>query len=286
MKHFFILLLALTSTQLVVGQGQKITYSELGLSFVIPDGWSGQIDDDYYILGHHTIPGIMILFENTSTSAEELIREAQQGIREEGVVLQPTNDFVTKGNERVEGFYEGNVEGQAVKAFAVGLINSKGSGINTLILTETAVFSDQHISEVKKLTNSVKFFDIKFAESTLQWGDYLIGKKLVKSNSSGSGININGHSSINDKRSIYLYNNGTFEYQFYSHSSFDVDAGFGYVNSSDDSSGTFNIQTLGNETYLILMFDDGRIYEYVLTQTSEGHTHLNGRRYLVVGHDE
>ena len=48
---------------------RHVEYQELGLSFNIPNGWTGQANGEYVILGHNSITGMMILFENNSTSA-------------------------------------------------------------------------------------------------------------------------------------------------------------------------------------------------------------------------
>ncbi len=108
MKRLFYLFLFITTAT----QAQTlISFQELGLSFEIPNGWNGQLQDEFYIMGHETIPGLMILSQNSSTSSSELKALAMEGVYDEGVQLKPVVNFELKGNNKVEGFYEGTFNG-------------------------------------------------------------------------------------------------------------------------------------------------------------------------------
>ena len=72
---------------------QKIDLPDFGLSFTIPEGWTGSEQDDYIVLGHQSIPGLMVLSENTSADAKSLKDLAMQGLRDSGIDLQPKSEF-------------------------------------------------------------------------------------------------------------------------------------------------------------------------------------------------
>ena len=125
---------------------KQVNLKELGLSFEIPDGWRGQVDGEYILLGHQSIPGLMILSANTSKNSTALKEFAELGVAEENVQLTVDGNFLVKDDQRVEGMYSGTFHGQSVKGYAIGLINGLGKGMNILVLTETTAFSEAHIN--------------------------------------------------------------------------------------------------------------------------------------------
>ncbi len=156
LKRLFVLILILNFSTMEAQQ--KIDLPDFGLSFTIPEGWTGGEQDDYIVLGHQSIPGLMVLSENSSADAKSLKELAMQGLRDSGIDLQPKTEFDLISNTRVEGIYEGNFNGSQATAYAVGLINGYGKGMNIMVITETSVFTEQHQNEAQKLAKSVKFY--------------------------------------------------------------------------------------------------------------------------------
>ncbi len=264
---------------------ERISFQELGLSFEIPSGWTGKLQDEYYLLGHQTIPGLMILSQNSSTTAKGLKSLATRGIFEEGVELKPEGDFRLVGTNKVEGYYKGTFDGAEVKCFAVGLINSQGSGMNIMIVSTNELFSDIHVSEAKKLAGSVKFFESSDTQITTRWKETIVNRQLKYMYTNTSTDYSGGMSGISDETIIKLYPDGSFYYYSNSNSSFSSYSGFGYVDATKSNRGNYEIYSIGNDTYLELTFTDGKVYEYALTKSSEGRTLLNGSRYFVVDID-
>ncbi|WP_020527742.1 hypothetical protein [Flexithrix dorotheae] len=273
---------------------QHVDFQELGFSFDIPDGWTGQIDGDYVLLGHHTIPGIMILFQNDSKDAASLKRRAMQGIYEEGVSLSSEGDFNLIGENRVEGIYTGNFHGTNARCFAIGLINGLGSGLSIILVTEPDKFNDRHIQEAKKLAESVKFYQVKESEITLQWKNKIVGKQLKYMYTNSSNDYTGGYSGVSEITTIDLCPNGNFSYYSNTHSSFssgnsnaeagsvNAQSGFGYGNSNTNNQGTYQITSGQNITYLILNFSNGNTLEYQLSQSDDGKTYLDETRYFII----
>ena len=281
-----VLTLTLLSSLFVNAQsGKKITFEEIGLSFSVPGGWNGEVKGDYYIMGHSTVPGLMILSQNRSQDAQQLKSLAMQGIREEGIQLSPKGDFALKGNDRVEGFYEGNFSGGNVRVFAIGLINKLGSGMNIFILTEKAKFGEKHIQEALKLAKSVKFFKERDSKETAFWKQRIVGKNLkylkVRTNNNQYDGTFSGTS---DRRTITLYNNGTFYYYSSSTASYGGPlgtGGSGMYAGRTNKSGDFKIYTAGAQTYLELYFSN-KTLSYKLRVNDKRHTLLSGTRYSVL----
>lgn len=251
---------------------QHIELQELGFNFDIPNGWTGQVDGDYILLGHQSIPGLLILSANTSKNVAALKEFAEQGVADENVQLSAEGSFLVKNNNRVEGIYKGTFNGQQVKGFAIGLINGLGKGINILILTETTKFTEQHKIEANKLASSVKFYKAKDTETTIRWKNKLMGQQLYYGLTRGDGSNV---------IKIDLCRDGSFYFYSNSHIAFDESYGSGSANSNKNNSGVYKIYTVGNTSVLELTFSNGEIVEYDLTTNEAGNTFLDNSRYYV-----
>ena len=267
---------------------RQVSIDALGIRFDIPEGWTGKMEEDYIFLGHETIPGLMVLFENNSGSAEDLRRIAMEGIVEEGIRLKPKEDFIKINEKRVEGMYSGNYNGTDVQGFAIGLINDHGSGMSVLILTETEMFSEVHKEEAQKLVKTVAFFEPKEHEDVVRWKNWLVGTSLKYLKSSSDLDYDGGYSGSSTTKIINLCTNGRFNYYFNSHASTSTSLGGGaYANSNADSEGEYEIYYEDNESWLDLHFDNNTIHTYKLTTDSNNQqTLLNGSRFFVAGEAE
>ncbi|MDB4293583.1 hypothetical protein N9954_09270 [Maribacter sp.] len=269
---------------------KHVALEELGLNFEIPDGWSGGIQDDYILLGHQTIPGMIILLQHHSKTAKELKSLAAQGISEDGVTLSPSSEFEIANDTRVEGYYEGLYNGTPIKAFAVGLINAFGSGLSLLIFTETNKFTSVHEQEANKLLKTVHFSAPK-AENNDQvqfWQDRLRGKKLhymyTKSSSDYGG----GSTGYNERKIVNLCENGRFNYYSNAHAAIDTgtNAG-GFSNAKENSEGNYIIYGAQSTVLLDLAFDNGETYTVELTtDNARVKTFVDGTRYFIDGEAE
>ena len=258
-----------------------VDFQELGISFDVPPGWTAQIEGEIILMGHESIPGLMLMSENQANNVAELKQMAQAGIIEEGVHLKPVGEFKNIGSDRLEVHYQGTFNGESVKAFALAVIDQKGKGVNVMIVTSSNQFDQIHQDEAKKLAASVKFYQAIESSKTQEWKNYIVGQKLTYMRTSGGSDYGGGYSGTSDKIEIQLCGNGRFIFYANSHSSFDDSAGMGYVNDNESNVGQYEISTPGDTTFLILNFESGKVIEYKLTTNKENHTLLNGRRYFV-----
>ena len=285
-----ILLLFLTINLLTMNAqtlGKSVELKELGLSFEIPAGWSGGVQGDYILLGHNTIPGMMLLLQNQSKTAQELKNLAEQGIAEEGVALSPLGEFEIVNGIRVKGHYEGRYDGTAVKAYAVGLINEYGSGLSLLILTETNKFTSVHEEEANKLLKTVTFSEPQSENNQhLQfWKDRLVGKQLKYMFTSTNRDSGGGSTGTNETKTIGLCANGSFYY--YARSNTSIDTGTNasrFNNAKTSSAGRYKIYASQNTVWLSLTLDTAEVYNLELsTDDASLKTFIDGSRYLLDG---
>ena len=261
--------------QLHANAQEQVSLDDFGVSFTVPAGWTGDIQGDYVVLGHSTIPGMMILSDNPIRTIETVVSNAQQGIQEDGFNLKADGAFKKVNAKRVEGYYKGTYDySTKVKAYAIGLIDGQGKGMSILILTETNAFSQDHVSAANQLATSVNFFKPKASKVTKEWEQRLVGQKLTyqKTGDGPDGGSV--------KRVINLCTNGTFTFYFNAHASFDVAEGFGYANSNEDSRGRYTIYSVHNDSYLTLQFENGKELEYKLTLDQEEYPVLNNTRFI------
>jgi len=252
---------------------KHVELKELGLSFDIPDGWSGQVEGDYILLSHTAIPGLMALSTNTSKSVMELQQLAEQGIVEAGVHLVANGDFTVINQNRLEGMYKGTFNGQQVKAHAIGLISSMGHGVNIIILAEPDKLNEQHKTAANTLASSVTFYKSEDNQATGFWKKKLMGKQLYFGLTRGSG---------SDTKIIDLCGDGSFYYYARTHIAFDEIYGQGSANRNTNTMGNYTIYSTDTaSSFLELVFDNGEVYVYALTTNDAGNTFLDNSRYYV-----
>ena len=79
MKNLTIIVFALMISFQTFAQDTGIVNDPiLGISFKIPDGWVGQQSGDYLVMGHNSIPGMIIMSMHQS-NLEQLKEEAKNG---------------------------------------------------------------------------------------------------------------------------------------------------------------------------------------------------------------
>ncbi|XMO87070.1 hypothetical protein AAFN75_01990 [Algibacter sp. AS12] len=261
---------------------QTINLEELGVTFVIPSGWTPEIQDEYMFLKHDSISGLIVIFENKTKSTNKLLILANKGIEDEGVALTSLNDFKITSENTVIGHYQGVFMDYVVKAYAIGKINGLGSGVTILAIAEPKDFNDILKDEAEKLNSSIVFKEVKLSAKTQFWTNRLVGKSLRYFNTK-TDFDYNGNTStgISDKEIINLFNDGSFYYYINNQSIVQSET----LRNENRSSGDFRIITYDEISYLQLFFN-GNTLEFKLTLNSEKNTLLNGRRYLVVDRDD
>lgn len=261
-------------------QSQQIKLPELGLSFEIPEGWTGQRQGDYFIMGHTTLAGMIVMSNHNAKSTAALERSALQGIMEEGVALQVSSELSISKNS-VSGYYEGLYNGTQAKGYGIGLVNKLGLGISILILTESSLFTEKHISEVKKLANTVRFSEAIEDSKTTEWRSYLTGNQLKYMHTAGGSDYSGGYTGTSEVVIINLCANGLFTYYSNANASFDSSGGFGHTNNNADSQGSYRFSGFEGLVTLTLTFENGEVLEFDLSQNEAQHTLLNDNRYFV-----
>ncbi|MEM6321568.1 MAG: hypothetical protein AAF960_28170 [Bacteroidota bacterium] len=255
--------------------GRTFADPAVGFQFSIPNDWIGQqIEGGSYLIGHNTKLGFVLVMPHNYTDLQQMYRESAQGIHEEGIQLMLTRGLQQRGKNGLMGDYEGMIQGQMVKAHAIGLIAPHGGGLTMLVAVRKDLYSRDYFQTLESIANSVVFKKPKVTAAAKNWNQRLSGAKLTYYNTS------NGFS---DKIVIDLCTNGQFGYNSNS-SGMSGGASVLTYAGQDAGQGTWTISSRGNTGLLILSFHNGERSEYELSnRDSEGQINLNGRRYFVQG---
>ena len=260
---------------------QQVDFQELGIRFDIPPGWTGYLEGEAIVMGHSSIPGMMIMIENPSTSMAQLRQLAAEGINEPAIRLSPMGEFTERGQHRLEGEYQGMFNGQAVRAYALALIDGQGKGVSIISLTTTQQYGQQQQVEANKLAESVRFYQARDSEATVFWKNKIVGRQLRYMHTSSSSDYDGGYTGSSDRVTFDLCGDYQFVYASSSQASFEGSGGFGHAAGQGGNNGSYTIYSVGNSSYLTLTYADGNTEEYALSTNQQGNTFLDGTRYLV-----
>jgi len=109
--------------------GARVESSSAGVSFVVPPGWTGQVNQDgeqqALVLGSGTTEGVGLVIVRTGLTPEQLatsLNEAQD--LGDGVILTPSSPAIVDGSRIVARF-----ENTLYVGYAVALIGPTDNGV-------------------------------------------------------------------------------------------------------------------------------------------------------------
>jgi len=143
-----------------------VDLSEIGIQLSIPNGWQGQLSDEYLVLGSYNEPGSILLWLNQARSVEELVQTANAGFYDQGIQLTRSGEFQQVGYNGVGAEFSGSVQGMPAKAFIAGVINPYGQGVSILALTSVAEYNARKPALVQEIANSLNFSEPAYAGSS------------------------------------------------------------------------------------------------------------------------
>jgi len=269
---FFLIVQNLTS-QSISG---KVTDSVLGISFELPEKWSGQKIPQGYIFVSEIEKGFILITPHNFKSIDEIVENAKLGITEaNGTYLTLSNDLEIKENF-VSGTLKGFLEGQAATSFAKSLLSPFGGGVSVFSFVESESFSENYKSVVNGICESVIFSKPEESSLVNEWKQALNNSRLTYMNSYNSGF---GGGGIQDKIIIDLCAQGYFNYKDESQVVMNTEDVSGYSSGNTNGEGVWVVVEQGNNVILQLQFNDGNISEFILSNEGEK-TFLNGKRYF------
>ncbi|MEO1450874.1 MAG: hypothetical protein AAFV07_15200, partial [Bacteroidota bacterium] len=241
MKHLLLCCLFAGFVSGLMGQQTgTIDYKHLGIRFTIPDGWVGQETEAGFVMGHNSIPGLMLIAPHQSQSISHLKQEMAEGLQEEGgTSLAPIAPAQHLDAQSLGVEFGGLLEWQPSKAYGIGMINPNGSGVYILAITTAGQYNETYAEYAKSLWRSVSFYKPDNRGIVNQWKKALSHGRLTYVDSYNSPSYTDGGigGGYSQRRVIELCRQGHF---FYSNQSEIIVSGYnasGYDQSSDQGHG-------------------------------------------------
>ena len=277
---------------LIAQQTGDIFYDQLGIGFTIPAGWVGQEANGMYLMGSHTIPGLLLVMPQESPSVESLKTDLSNGYTDAmGTNLMPVDGLTDLGRQSFGTVYAGTLEGQPAKGYVIGAFNSLGQEVYVLAVTLADRYTDAHETAAKAVWKSLRFEAPKVVQSTAtntgaapkgwDWKYELSGVKLTYKESYYSSTysdgGISGGYEINNV--FDLCPAGYFVYYGSNNMSAGGHSSTAYSSGSNQGSGTWDVNEKNGQAVLTLQFNNGEVWTYNL-EWKDKKLWMNGKRYF------
>lgn len=138
-------------------QAQTVHDPQWTFSFQLPQGWTCEHDASGAVLGHSTIPGIILVLPHTVGSAEELQQAMQQGLEEDNVALYPSGEIKKAKGSTFSAPYAGVFQGQEVRAKGYGTLSPRGGGAYVIALSTPDAFGNELGNAADALVRSITY---------------------------------------------------------------------------------------------------------------------------------
>lgn len=279
---FIILFIASLSGSLFGQQTGPVDYPALGIRFTIPEGWVGQEGDGGFMIGHYTIPGIIILSPHEVRQMEDMKREARAGMYDEqGTALQLSGTLQDLSPTAIAGNYQGSLQGTPAKAYAIGVINNVGTGVNIIAVSTPAEYSPALEKAAMDVYRSLELKKAETGPIIEEWQNALSNSRLTFLESYNSAPSYDGAigGGMNSKTQIDLCSQGYFNFYESSSVSLGGDGISGSSSGRGQGSGTWSIKAEYGAPVLVLSFHDGSVRSFEL-QYQDEKIFLNGKRFM------
>ncbi|REL38395.1 hypothetical protein DYD21_00100 [Rhodohalobacter sp. SW132] len=255
----------------------SITDSGAGFSVTIPVKWVHQSTSNAIILGHNTIPGMVLISPVVSDSMESLSNEIQASLQQSGgeFVLH-ARDMNVEDNKTLKVTVSGYSGFQQISGYSVNRLSPHGGGISVSNVVASQLYNESYADLVGEILRSLRFFVPEETEKTRYWKGRLSGKRI--SNSSGSYGQQGGW---HERNEFHLCSDGSVHGS--SSSGVSVDVGSAYGGSHGGSGtmrGRWRIRSFAGYPAIEAMFTDGTVNRVVLAEQN-GNIFLNSERWFV-----
>ncbi|KPM30709.1 Hypothetical protein I595_3206 [Croceitalea dokdonensis DOKDO 023] len=290
-KYFISQLFPLLTVLVLVKNGQAqqdnlVTYPQLGLSFEIPEGWSGQEIDNGYLMGSDTTPGFILVTTHDLTTISAIQKELSQKFEiGPNSKFFPVGAFETIDSKTVGNTFTGTISGTNAKAFICGVLNVYGLGLTIISAASEGLFSNSLREKSLEVAKSAYFENPDLeTENSINYSE---AKDWVKKFSNCRLTYMESHTSYGTggygkKVKIDLCGQGYFNHSAYNSLSVSGGGYNGGYGSNTNGAGTWTMIEQNGDVILRLTFNSGEVYEYTVTIDHNDKTFLNGKRYFRV----
>lgn len=139
---------------------QEVGDPNWGFKFKPPKGWKHRKDHTGALLGHDTIPGMILVFPHQASNMQTMTQQMQEGLVEEGVSLMLSSKLHRKKNNVLWGECTGMVQGQQAKGQAIGTLSPHGGGAYILAVSTPDKFGKEITNAANAIVGRMNYFKL------------------------------------------------------------------------------------------------------------------------------
>ncbi len=167
-----------------------------GFAFRPPAGWKYKKSGEGILLGHDTVPGMIIIFPHTYVSLQAVQTAMMEGLQEEGVIMTPASQLSSLGTSALTGEYQGIWQGQQAKGRGIGTLSPQGGGAMIIAVTTTDKYGPQLSGPAEQIAKEMRYFPVDASNLMRHFAGYW--------------WYYSGTSAISHEQLIYLGADGTY----------------------------------------------------------------------------
>ena len=132
-----------------------------GFKFTVPAGWKYQNDYSGALLGHDTIPGLIVVMPHTEKGADAVKAGMLEGLQEGQTRLMLKGKLESVGKSAVAGLYEGVYEGEQAKARGIGTYSPHGGGAFIIGVSTPQMYGDKIKAAADAIAKSMQYVKVE-----------------------------------------------------------------------------------------------------------------------------
>jgi len=136
--------------------GDEVSDPAWSFAFRLPAGWKIRKGDQGAMLGHDTVPGLILVLPHAAGTTQELQRQMQQGLQEPTLRLVPAGRLQPMGTHALAGEYTGVADGAQVKARGIGVLGPQGGGAYIVALAAPSVYGSALTTAAEAIARSLR----------------------------------------------------------------------------------------------------------------------------------
>jgi hypothetical protein len=154
-----------------------------GFKFRPPMGWKFSKDHNGAILGHDTVPGMIVVFPHRQSNLEAVAQQMQEGLVEEDFYLVPSTQLQQKGSNLLSGECAGTWQGQQARGRSIGTLSPHGGGAYVLAITSPDKYGKEIAGAADAIAEGMQYFKVNVSNLA----PIFVGRWAAYSGSSGGG---------------------------------------------------------------------------------------------------
>ncbi len=244
--------------------GNQIGDKSWGFTFSPPEGWTHQQAEGVMLLGHNTIPGLIVVMPHNAKMQQELETEMRKGIQEEGVYLMLSGALNQLSGNSIIGDYSGTWDGSQVRAKGIGTLSPYGGGAFIIAVSTPDQLGKGIIAAAKTIEQNMYYAKVDVSGLMQQF--------------SGKWTSF----TTNTTTWMYLYPNGIYSEQYessyagnFANDVGDITGNWGAYSQSDDR-GKWTIRGNRDAGRIIVRLANGEelVFDYKV-HSENGQTYYN-----------